>query len=508
MFQPPLFFITVLFSALSTFSAPSSSINVCSITINSSEEINLFKKHLGPQGFKFIELTDYARRDPKNWFSNACEAGVRCDILVVSGHFAGGFFGPSGIELTLDTLTANRCSKKCDGILKQPREVFLFGCNTLATKNKDARTPEQYRSALEEDGLDAETISRTVTARYSPLDESFRVSMQNIFAGVPSIHGFYSIAPLGRQIQHKLEDFLIKAGDYRQRFTELKNFQSEKIDRLWESTLTGTNRVNVRGMTDVNRLKCDFHDPEVSTLARLNNVKSMLSGDELSKHILTGVKYILTIDPETLSKNERIVFEEIGQISKARELVIQVFPYFEKMPQVRILLIRFLAFWRDDDAAIEALGSVTRDKDSDHRISAIESLMGSVNPKAQDLFLNFLLTDSNLAVKQRAAIALRGTSEDLILSRLINELKNNSSDQIRYLVLSALTNTADREALDALIMILLDEQNEDLRARAAIALTATKDQKAVQALNDLLNSRDLSWSLRINVVNALKNSLE
>ncbi len=112
---------------------------VCSITINSDEEINAFKKNLSPDLWNFVELTTLysgggSQDNKKDWMKNACAAKPSCDILLISGHFGGSFFGQSGLRLSLEDLEKYSCDSDCAGILKQPKEVFLFGCNTLATK--------------------------------------------------------------------------------------------------------------------------------------------------------------------------------------------------------------------------------------------------------------------------------------------------------------------------------------------------------------------------------------
>ena len=101
---------------------------VCSVTINSSEEIEIFKRNLNPQEFNFVELTDYKASDSNSSFLNAaCDAGVTCDILLISGHFAGSFFGKSDLKIPMEKLEEASCNRKCDGILHHPREVFLSG---------------------------------------------------------------------------------------------------------------------------------------------------------------------------------------------------------------------------------------------------------------------------------------------------------------------------------------------------------------------------------------------
>ena len=56
--------------------------------------------------------------------------------------------------------------------------LFLFGCNTLAGKEKDTRTPAQYRHVLMEDGFTPEQAQRIASARYGDIGRSFRARMK------------------------------------------------------------------------------------------------------------------------------------------------------------------------------------------------------------------------------------------------------------------------------------------------------------------------------------------
>ncbi|MEO8751201.1 MAG: hypothetical protein ABI624_00830, partial [Casimicrobiaceae bacterium] len=60
---------------------------VCTITVNSPDEKDIFKRYLPPGEFDFVELVERGRPD---WLASACRAGVKCDLLLISGHFDGG----------------------------------------------------------------------------------------------------------------------------------------------------------------------------------------------------------------------------------------------------------------------------------------------------------------------------------------------------------------------------------------------------------------------------------
>src|SRR5215207_306037 len=60
---------------------------VCTVTVNSADEKEAFRKALGPGQYDFVELVEHGRSD---WLESACRGGVRCDVLVISGHYDGG----------------------------------------------------------------------------------------------------------------------------------------------------------------------------------------------------------------------------------------------------------------------------------------------------------------------------------------------------------------------------------------------------------------------------------
>src|SRR5206468_9745062 len=60
---------------------------VCTITVNSADEKNAFRRHLPTDKYRFVELVERNRAD---WLASACRTGVRCDVLVISGHYDGG----------------------------------------------------------------------------------------------------------------------------------------------------------------------------------------------------------------------------------------------------------------------------------------------------------------------------------------------------------------------------------------------------------------------------------
>lgn len=225
--------------------------NVCTITINSADEKQIFKSHLKGGDFNFIELTDFATSGRGSWMEAACHSGITCDVLIISGHFGGTFFGSNEKNLSLSSSEMERlsCNTSCDGIMKNPKEVFLFGCNTLASKEKDHRTPEQYRRVLLEDGIPAHEVERIVEARYGALGTSYKDQMRRIFPDTTIIHGFDSVGPSGKNVRPFLEKFFKNSGNYDRRLQKLEGKKVVNLIEKSNKALTDINAPMSNAMT-------------------------------------------------------------------------------------------------------------------------------------------------------------------------------------------------------------------------------------------------------------------
>ena len=297
---------------------------VCSITLNSSHEIELFKKHLSPLDWKFVELVP-RNEDPENqnWMDLACKQKVTCDVLVVSGHFGGTFFGTSKYRLSTEELESKSCDESCAGILHNPKEVFLFGCNTLAGKDKDHRTPEEYMQVLLSDGFTATQASQIVSFRYSEFGDSYRNRMSQVFAKVPRIYGFSSVGPSGKTIEPLLNRYLDQSkSDYKSMDTS--NFAStNKNVKLFDSlkntkiVQTSGSMLNLKNVTE--KPYCYIKDAKRSHKQRISYIEYLFetrSALNVLSHIqsyLHSIKESWTSlnqedqnDFNNLTKNEKI----------------------------------------------------------------------------------------------------------------------------------------------------------------------------------------------------------
>lgn len=297
--------------------------NVCAMTINSNDEIELFKKHLSPEQFNFIELTetvdekaDANGNENNAWLKASCKKGIICDVLVISGHFGGNFFGESGINLPLETLETASCDSACSGILHKPKEVFLFGCNTLAGKEQDSRTPEQYAAVLQQDGFTIEQAQQIAAFRYSPIGSSFNDRMSRIFSKVPRIYGFSSIAPSGKNIAPHLRGYLKDtAPTY---FEQLTAMTSESNAAL-KGRLKGQPFVQTKGANEPQSPVCFIRDDKTSTISKLKYTLQVLEKGgalELAPYLS---QYFEKLDQKKLNPAERRLLEDIYQHESGRE---------------------------------------------------------------------------------------------------------------------------------------------------------------------------------------------
>lgn len=204
--------IFLLFSSSIAFAQPRLDPNkftVCSMTINSSNEKRVFEEQMAKDRNRFnpmVELTTLGNGD--NWFEAACRSGIRCDQLLISGHFSSSWSGRSGKKLPLQKMEEMGCSDSCKGILNHPYEVFLMGCNTMATKKKDHRTATSYRDHLLHDGMDQYSAEMTSEARYGLSGDDNRTRFQRTFrGGFKRLYGFDSVGPSGTNVEGLLRNY-------------------------------------------------------------------------------------------------------------------------------------------------------------------------------------------------------------------------------------------------------------------------------------------------------------
>lgn len=172
---------------------------VCAITINSADEKAAFERHLPRERYRIVELVERGRPD---WFDAACRSGLRCDALIISGHFDDGseFYADQSDfrdHLTVAQMQQATCSASCGGLFDSLQEVYLFGCKTLGSEPRHTAGAEVRRSLIRagRSPEEAERLAAQLDERYG---QSNRERIRHIFKDVPVIYGFSGQAPLGR----------------------------------------------------------------------------------------------------------------------------------------------------------------------------------------------------------------------------------------------------------------------------------------------------------------------
>ncbi|HLX29114.1 MAG TPA: hypothetical protein VKV24_11595 [Casimicrobiaceae bacterium] len=284
-FSPLLCAVAVACGALwgSTAHATAAKETVCTITVNSSDEKRAFERYLPPSRFDYAELVERGRPD---WLESALRKQVRCDILVISGHYDGGDYA-GGNEffsehvdareyLPVDEMERVACSNPDDGPFAHLKAVFLFGCNTLNSVALRS-SPEEIARTLVASGHSSEEASRLARAMSPRLADSSRDRMRHIFRNVPAIYGFSSVAPLGPLAATYLDRYF-RAGGARE---VASGVPSTKL----LSYFPGHSLTVTRGSTDADRDAgfrrdtCQFLDDRVSPVARAQFVHALLHRD-------------------------------------------------------------------------------------------------------------------------------------------------------------------------------------------------------------------------------------
>lgn len=238
-----------LLAMLGTAGAHAEKKTVCTVTVNSADEWETFRARLPKGDYEFVELIEKGRPD---WLRSSCQRGVKCDVLVVSGHFnAGDTFYSDNLQkddhLGVDELERASCSGSCPALFSRLKEVYLFGCESL---NPDA---SKYASSYGESGRDR---------------------MRRIFAGVPSIYGFSSAAPVGATAGMLINRYFDGGGG---------PIGSGAPNSRLLSVFAKNSMVRTSGVSEAesglrNRI-CPFYDERLTPARKLGMVHAMMKRD-------------------------------------------------------------------------------------------------------------------------------------------------------------------------------------------------------------------------------------
>ena len=249
---------------------------VCTVTVNSPDEREVFREQLPADRFDFVELVERGRPD---WLASSCRKGIRCDVLLVSGHFAGTEFYSSRFNvsetLPVDEIERVGCCESCPGLFSELKEVYLFGCDTLNSTPVRSATPEVARS-LEREGLPAGEAIRVAGELAERHGESALEHMRRLFPGVPVIYGFSSKAPYGKVAGPLLRQYFQGAGG-----VEVgSGVVSERLQRLFApasmSVTTGLREGEPNA--DYRAEACRYFDDRLTPARKLAAIHATMAG--------------------------------------------------------------------------------------------------------------------------------------------------------------------------------------------------------------------------------------
>jgi hypothetical protein len=270
---------------------------VCTVTVNSPDERDVFREFLPAERFDFVELVEHGRPD---WLAASCRKGIRCDVLLVSGHFAGTEFYSSRFDrsetLPVDEIERVQCSDSCPGLFSQLKEVYLFGCDTLNPTPVRTATPEVAASLMRE-GVPRDEAARAAAALAERHGESALEHMRRLFPGVPVIYGFSSKAPYGRVAGPMLQR-LFRAGG--------EEIGSGRVSERLRSLFAPASMMVTQGLTgeepnaDYRAEACRYHDERLDPAAKLAAIRATMTRSMAETRLVLDriEKFFAALTPE------------------------------------------------------------------------------------------------------------------------------------------------------------------------------------------------------------------
>ena len=260
---------------------------VCTITVNSPDERESFRRHLPAGDYKFVELVERGRPD---WLASACQQKVQCDALIISGHFDGGteFYTDrhdNSEYLSVEEMERASCSDSCPGVFTQLKEVYLFGCNTLKTEARQTVTEDIVRGLLRSGHTQADA-ARVAGLLGDQHAGSNRDRMRAIFKDVPVVYGFSSLAPLGRTAGPLLDRYFQSA--------PVPEIGSGQVSSKLMAAFSNTALTVTPGLTDaeakasLRRDACQFVDDRLSPAQKVAFMHKVLQRDMAEVRMLLG----------------------------------------------------------------------------------------------------------------------------------------------------------------------------------------------------------------------------
>ena len=530
---------------------------ICAITINSDDEKKVFQAQAAKDPKKFnpvVELTNMG--DSNDWFSKACSSGIRCDQLVISGHFGGDFFGESGKSLSLRELETAGCSKSCEGILSKPYEVFLFGCNTLSGKEGDSRTPAQYLQVLLIDGIPLAQAELVVQSRYGAIGDSHKASMQRAFGGESKqLYGFDSVGPSGKNVKGFLNNYFTKVSAANQLEKQQAKRMLDKVDMANKALAESLKSTAFSQCASVNlndeksQKVCGLLDSRKSKGQKLDLTIELLGQEDYLLYLPAINTFMKDIQYESLSEEDKKTFDLIKNNTVIKQQLLGLIDQTHGLGLKAewILLAHNKGYLSDKETSqkitfeIEKIFSKRLSMTDSDRIC---SLFGDISPyikiSDKNLISRYIgpeeiqafsclvpISDPLLAqriistkvsasdvntIETQISIASNSTERDLqIPTILINHAKKKFSDSDVYEAGSALEfivkfHPDDPDALALARKFINDPKQDNEKIRYGLRALSEMKTKDLPALLDVLGLAKKLDHPANDVINVLINS--
>ena len=453
---------------------------VCTITVNSPDEKEAFRRSLPPDKFQFVELVERGRAD---WLESACRQGIRCDALVVSGHYDGGNeFFPDQLEarefLPVDEMERVSCSTSCPGLFSQLKEVYLFGCNTLNAGANRTASAEIGRSLIRSghSRADADRLSRALSVRHG---ESSRDRMRQVFKDVPAIYGFSSVAPLGPTAAPLLQRHFQSAGT--------GEFGTGRVNGRLLASFAGHSMVVASGLSNAEPLAahrqdvCQFSDDRLSSAQKLDFIHRLLRRDmaEVRMFLDRIEKYSTSLgDAERQAPAVADALDRIARDESARTRYLE----FARDADQIAVRARMLELARD-------LGWLTQDEQRDEIVAMIGEQLARNNVSSADVDQVCALNKDHALDLELDRLQMSGVQVDKVPQAAILACLGSAQGHAR--VLQALTSPNDDEAQIAQVYLRhrpIDDP-QDLRAVTTNVARMNGSEAKVRALETLARLR-------------------
>ncbi len=453
---------------------------VCTITVNSPDEKEAFRRRLPEDQYRFVELVERGRPD---WLASACRRGIRCDLLVISGHFDGStdFYSDqvTGSEfLPVAEMERASCSDSCPALFSQLKEVYLFGCNTLNAESVKYLSSEVGRSLVRagHSQSDAKRLARNLDQRHG---ESSRDRMRRIFMNVPVIYGFSSVAPLGPTAATLLGRYLQPSS--------LAEVGSGRVSQRLLGHFARESMIAVSGLRESDphavyrREVCQFIDDRPSPAEKLRFVHGILQRDMAEvRMFLERIEALFA----SLSEGERqgpSFSRALGEIARdevARDRYLR-FAEDADQPQVRARMIQLAG----------TLGWLTPQDQRAELVRMIGDLLARRPVGPAEIDLVCALNDDHALDQERHRLSLSPSQADKVTHAAALACLGSAEGRAR--VLQALTSSDDAEVQIAEVYLghrpIADV--DELRAVASEITRMTGSGAQVRALETLARHR-------------------